>query len=147
VKSSVLRFWPGEDKCHPGPRISKQSPVLTQYRKRNRENIGIYPPSCGEPLQPCLTYRLRHIITTGRCEYGPSAVLRGLWGHTHPGVVANGHTISHGRCAVFGGGRIGHTELQAQTHRPTKNRCLGMCQKPGWRTIQDRGIRYVSITY
>jgi hypothetical protein len=24
--------------------------VLTQYRKRNRENITGYPPSCGEPL-------------------------------------------------------------------------------------------------
>jgi hypothetical protein len=60
---------------------------------------------------------LRHIFITGRYEYGPSAVLRGLWGHTHPGVVINGHTIPHGRCAVFGGGRIGHTELQAQTHQ------------------------------
>jgi hypothetical protein len=40
-----------------------------------------------------------------------------MWGHTHPGVVVNGHTISHGRCAVFGGGGIGHTELQAQTHQ------------------------------
>jgi hypothetical protein len=52
VKSPVLcfRFRPGEDKCHPGPIISEQSPVLTRYRKRNTENIGIPPPSCGEPL-------------------------------------------------------------------------------------------------
>jgi hypothetical protein len=49
VKSSALRFRPGEDKCHQGPIISEQSPVLTQYRKLNTENIGISPPSCGEP--------------------------------------------------------------------------------------------------
>jgi hypothetical protein len=50
VKSPALRFRPGEDKCQPGPRISEQSPVLTQYRKQIRENIRIFPPSCGEPL-------------------------------------------------------------------------------------------------
>jgi hypothetical protein len=38
AKSSVFRFRPGEDKCHPGPIISEQSPVLTQYRKRNTKH-------------------------------------------------------------------------------------------------------------
>jgi hypothetical protein len=51
-------------------------------------------------------------------EYGPSAVLKGMWGNTHPGVVVSGHTISHGRCAVFGEGGIGQAELQAQTDPP-----------------------------
>jgi hypothetical protein len=37
AKSSALRFRPGEEKFHPGPIISEQSPVLTQHRKRNTE--------------------------------------------------------------------------------------------------------------
>jgi hypothetical protein len=45
----VLHVGPGEDKCHPGPKLSEQSPVLTRYRKRNTGNIPGYPPSCGEP--------------------------------------------------------------------------------------------------
>jgi hypothetical protein len=42
---------------------------------------------------------------------------RGMWGHTHPGVVVSGHTISHGRCAVFCWGKTDQAELQAQTHQ------------------------------
>jgi hypothetical protein len=43
-----------------------------------------------------------------------------------------------------GKGGLGSMEGQ---RRPTRNRCLGMCQKSGWRTIHDVGIWYVSITY
>jgi hypothetical protein len=55
----VLRFRPGEDKCHPGPKNSEQSPVLTKYRKRNTDNIVGYPPSCGDPLGPRRSYGLQ----------------------------------------------------------------------------------------
>jgi hypothetical protein len=50
-KKTVLRFRTSDlaGKCHPGPRISEQSPVLTRYRKRIRGNIQIHPPSCDEP--------------------------------------------------------------------------------------------------
>jgi hypothetical protein len=57
VRPSLFRVWPGKDKCHPGPIISEKSPVLNQYRKRNRENIGICPPSCGEPLGEAADYK------------------------------------------------------------------------------------------
>jgi hypothetical protein len=40
----------------------------------------------------------------------------------------------------------GQLATRSSRHRPTRNRCLGMCQKSGWRTIYDLGIRYVSIT-
>jgi hypothetical protein len=49
---------PGEDKCHPGPKISEQSPVLTRYRKRIRGNIARYSPSCGGPLGEAKDYKL-----------------------------------------------------------------------------------------
>jgi hypothetical protein len=52
--------------------------------------------------------------------------------------VVSGHTISHGRCAVFGGGTIGQAELQAQTHQKSvswkskETACLAQKMRYGW---------------
>jgi hypothetical protein len=96
-------------------------------------------------------------LTTGRnrdASLGPTSSWRGLLGgrgwpaqcYLIPppgGALARAYTGNTKsictRGAVFGVG--GELATRSSRHRPTKNRCLGMCQKSGWRTIQDRGIR------
>jgi hypothetical protein len=70
VKSSLFRVWPGEDKCHPGPIISEQSPVLTRYRKVYRDNIRRGAGRGGRGA------RVRACVRARACVHAPFDLVR-----------------------------------------------------------------------